>query len=182
MVETGTSNSILRLVPEWRGPPPPSAEISVIRRRGVDLFPLDVATSSGRERLRAYIWPDQPERHARTDAAIQIASAEPPRIDSEDAADWIENMIGLEPEVGVTRVVMHSIAFQYFSRDTQKRVSDHLVQVGSNARSDAPLAWLRMEGLGKSKAGIPLTLTTWPDGTEREIAVADAHGAWLEWR
>ena len=152
-----------------------------MRRLGVDLLPLEVATASGRERLRAYIWPDQPDRHTRTNAAIEIASAESPRIDTADAADWIEKIIKVEPESGVTRVVMHSIAFQYFPKATQRHISDRLARAGSNARSDAPLAWLRMEGVGKPKAGIPLTLTTWPDGTERELAIVNAHGSWIEW-
>lgn len=180
-VEAGTPGSTLRLEPEWRGPTPPHPELKVIRRRGVDLLPLDVATASGRERLRSYIWPDQLDRHARTNAAIQIASADPPQIDTEDAADWIEKMIDIKPEVGVTRVIMHSIAFQYFPKSTQQRVVDHLARVGSYAKPEAPLAWLRMEGASKPRAGIPLTLTTWPDGTERELAVVNAHGNWVEW-
>ncbi len=180
-VKAGTPGSALHLEPEWRGPSPPRAELRVVRRRGVDLLPLDVSTDSGRERLSAYIWPDQPDRHIRTKAAIQIASADPPQIDAEDAANWIEKMIDMKPEVGIARVVMHSIAFQYFSKSTQRRIVDHLSRVGSHAPSESPLAWLRMEGVGESRAGIPLTLTTWPDGSERELAVVNAHGNWVEW-
>jgi hypothetical protein len=180
-VEAGAPGSTLRLEPEWSGPALPNARAKIIRRRGVDILPLDLATASGRERLRAYIWPDQPDRHARTNAAIQIAAAVMPRIDKADAAEWTEQMIKHEPELGVARVVMHSIAFQYFPKSTQRRIGDHLARAGANARADAPLSWLRMEGVGKPKGGIPLTLTTWPGGTERELAVASAHGSWIEW-
>jgi hypothetical protein len=118
----------------------------------------------------------------RTDAAITIACADPPRIDEEDAADWIERNISLQPEPGIARIVLHSIAFQYFSAASQRRIADHLARAGSAAEREAPLAWLRMEGVGEARGGIPLTLTIWPDGTERELALASAHGDWVEWR
>ena len=73
-----------------------------------------LACRGTRARLLAYLWPDQPERLARLEAALAIAADDPPRVDKADAADWIEASLALAPEPGVTRVVMHSVAFQYF--------------------------------------------------------------------
>jgi len=180
-VEAGRRGAPLRLEPQWRGPPPPQADVTVIRRCGVDLLPQDVATSAGRERLRAYVWADQFERRARIEAAIAIAAGDPPRVDAEDAASWLEWNISLVPEPGVARVVFHSIAFQYFPIESQRRIAGHLARVGAAAQASAPLAWLRMEGVGEARGGVPLRLTLWPGGDERELALANAHGAWIEW-
>ncbi|WP_289445021.1 DUF2332 family protein, partial [Klebsiella pneumoniae] len=48
---------------------------------------------------------------------------------------------------GVTRVVLHSIAFQYFPPETQSRIRARVESAGAAARDDAPLAWLRFEML-----------------------------------
>jgi hypothetical protein len=178
-VEVGMPDSGVRLRPEWRGAAPPSIDLKIVRRRGVDLMPLDLSTPEGRERLRAYVWPDQSDRLARMDAALAIAAADPPRIDRGDAADWIENEIGIAPEPGIARVLMHSIAFQYFSAESRKRIADHVARIGANANTGAAFAWLRMEGL--TKTGIALTLTVWPEGRERVLAYVHAHGKSVEW-
>jgi hypothetical protein len=75
---------------------------------------------------------------------------------------------------------MHSIAFQYFSADAQRRITEHVERVGRHARNDAVFAWLRMEGAREE--GFLLTLTTWPTGKERVLAVAHPHGTHIEWK
>lgn len=111
-VAAGAAASPVQLHPDWQGPPPASAPVRVVRRRGVDLNPLDVARRADQERLLAYIWADQAERLARAQAAIVIAAADPPPIDRGNAADWAEQKLGAAPETGVARVLMHSIAAQ----------------------------------------------------------------------
>ena len=63
----------------------------------MDLHPLDVTKAADRERLLAYIWADQAERLARTEAAIAIAAADPPLLDRGDAADWLEAQLDPAP-------------------------------------------------------------------------------------
>jgi len=179
-VEAGTSGARLRLAPRWIGSSPPNASFEVAGRRGVDLLPIDISTAAGRERLLAYVWPDQPQRLMRTRAALEIACADPPRIEKGDAADWAENEISIASEQGVARVLMHSVAFQYFSADAQKRIREHIQDVGSLARSDAAFAWLRMEGT--RNGDFSLTLTIWPSGEERILAAPHAHGTEIEWK
>jgi hypothetical protein len=81
----GPSDAGLTLAPDWTGDDPPGASIHVASRRGVDLNPLDVGDRAARERLVAFVWPDQPERIARIEAALALAVADPPPIDQEDA-------------------------------------------------------------------------------------------------
>jgi hypothetical protein len=173
----GDRDSPLQLEPGWKGASPPDTRVQIVRRRGVDQDPLDPVRDG--ETLLAYVWPDQPERLARLEAALAIAKSAPPDVDKADAAAWIERELAVDPEPGVTRVVLHSIAFQYFAPETQSRIRAHIENAGAAAREDAPLAWLRFEMLPED--GKPsLRLRTWP-GEERLLAWAHPHGSSVEW-
>ncbi len=176
-IVAGDPGSPVQLRPDWKGPPPPSARILVAGRRGVDLRPARLPAE--RDRLIAYIWPDQPQRLNQIEAALAIAAADPPRVDREDAADWIERRLAPAPEEGVCRVVMHSVAFQYFDPAVQRRVTSHLSAAGAQASAAAPLAWLRFEKLPDDKS-YSLRLRVWP-GEDRLLAWAQPHGGWVEW-
>ncbi|PZN94650.1 MAG: DUF2332 domain-containing protein [Alphaproteobacteria bacterium] len=176
----GDPQSPVQLAPAWTGPLPPAAAVSVLSRRGTDISPLDVADPAVRERLMAYVWPDQPERVARAAAAIAVARADPPPIDRADAADWIEAHVA--PAPGSVAVVYHSIAFQYFPAATKARIAAHLAGLAASAA--APVAWLRYEMDDASAARLPtLRLTLWRGGDAEDhlLARAHPHGSFLEW-
>ncbi|HEY0043112.1 MAG TPA: DUF2332 family protein [Allosphingosinicella sp.] len=177
-LETGDAGSPLLLKPAWTGPPPPSAGVRILERRGVDISPLDVARDG--ERLLAFVWADQRERIARLEAALSIAAADPPQVEQGDAAAWLERVLPAAPREGSVRVVLHSIAFQYFPAETQARIARLMERLGAEAHEGAPLAWLQCEHLpGDAQAS--LRLRCWPDGTERQLAWAHGHGASVEW-
>jgi hypothetical protein len=176
-LKAGDPASPLLLKPEWKGPPPPAALMRIAGRAGVDLNP--VLLPEGRERLIAYVWPDQAQRLAQLEAAIALAAAGPPRLDRADAADWLEAKLPLMPEPGVAHVVMHSVAFHYFPEDTKQRVAAHIEAAGSAAHAGAPLAWLRFEeqpGDGR----FSLRLRTWP-GEDALLAWTHPHGKSVTW-
>lgn len=165
------------LSPDWQGPPPPRAQVKIKSRAGVDLNPARLPDDYFT--LLAYVWPDQAERLNRLKAALAAAIEAPPQVDRGNAADWIEANLGLEPEPGVTRVVMHSVAFQYFDADSQQRVTAQIETAGERASEKAPLAWLRYEL--DQEAGKPsLRLRTWPGG-EQLLAWAHPHGRAVQW-
>lgn len=174
---TGDGASALQLAPEWVGPPPPAAEVRIAARRGVDLHPADPVAD--RDRLIAYVWPDQAKRLAQIETALAIAADHPVTIDAGDAADWLEAMLPLDPLPGVTRVVLHSVAFQYFPATTQARVTERIEAAGSQADRDGPLAWLRFEKRADDTRP-SLRLRTWPGGDEL-LAWVQPHGAKLRW-
>ena len=176
----GDPASAVHLAPDWEGASPPAARIDVASRRGVDINPLDVTAERDRARLLAYVWADQAERLVRLEAALATARKEPPPLDTGDAAAWIECRIGPEGEPGIARVVMHSIAFQYFPAETQNRVAAHLAATGEAATAEAPLAWLRYE-IEPEVSSATLRLTVWPAGEDRRLAIADAHGRKVRW-
>lgn len=166
-----------RLSPDWDGPAPPKARVRIAGRAGVDLNPARLPEEG--PRLLAYVWPDQPDRLARLSSALAAAAREPPHVDGADAADWIEAKLAVEPEPGVTRVVMHSIAFQYFGAESQRRVTERIEAAGARASTKAPLAWLRFEKEpGEDRHS--LRLRTWPGGEEL-LAWAHPHGRWVHW-
>jgi hypothetical protein len=178
----GDPGSAVRLAPAWSGGDPPEADVRIAARRGVDESPLDPAKPADRERLLAYIWPDQPERLARMSAALDLAAADPPRVDAADAADWLEARLSETPSTGVVRTVAHSIAFQYFPHETQGRIAAAMMRHGQDARADRPLAWLRFEADAEFGGRGSLRLRLWPGGEDEVLALADHHVRAVEWR
>ena len=177
-VVAGDPDSALRLRPDWEGPAPPEAVVRIVSRRGVDLRPADVIAD--RERLLAYVWADQAERLAQLEAALAIAAEDPPPVDAGDAADWLETRLTLSPLFGRARVVMHSVAYQYFPPAAQARIAAHIARVGAAATADAPLAWLRFEK-EPGERETSLRLTVYPKGEERLLASCQAHGRAIRW-
>lgn len=180
--EAGAAGSPVRLEPVWAGASPPSAEVIVARRAGVDQNPLNVRDPATRQRLSAYVWADQRARLVRLEAAQDLAAADPAVIDKADAADWLEAKLSPSPEHGVCRVVMHTIAYQYFPPDSQARIRAHVEAVGAKATEAAPLAWLSFEAASGTVDRRPaLDLTIWPGGETRRLAICQPHGAEIDW-
>lgn len=180
----GTPGAPVRVAPAWDGgAPPAAAPVSVARRRGCDLDPLDVTSPEDRERLLAYVWPDQADRVARVEAAIGVAAADPPRLDSAEAAAWAEAALDPgAPEPGTARVLMHAVALQYAPEETAARIAAHAARVGAAATERSPFAWLRFEADPEFGEHGSLRLTLWPGGSERVLALGDTHGEKLRWR
>jgi hypothetical protein len=177
----GSDASKVWIAPKWDGAPPPAAAVRIVDRRGVDIAPLDVRDAATRERLLAFVWPDQIERVERLAAALDAAAADPPEVDREDAAAWTEAHVGVE--AGAATVVFHSIAHQYFPEATKVRLATHMARAGAAATVDAPLAWLRFELDDPIALGPPptLRLTLWPSGEERLLAHVHPHGSEVRW-
>jgi hypothetical protein len=173
----GPGDAPFVLAPEWTGLPPADATVEIVARAGVDIAPIDVARN--RDTLLAYVWPDQPDRATRLAAAIDAFVADPVTVVRSDAAPWVEAVVA--PREGIATVVLHSIAFQYFPPDSQRRIATHLARVGATSTKAAPLAWLRFEMEPGPPALPALRLTVWPDGKERLLARAHPHGASVEW-
>ncbi|WP_026090688.1 DUF2332 family protein [Sandarakinorhabdus sp. AAP62] len=181
-ITAGDPASAVRIAPHWHGPPPPAAALQVAARAGVDIAPLDASDAAVAERLMAFIWADQPERLARTEAAIALARAFPPPLEQGDAADWLERTLRLAD--GVTTVVYHSIAFQYFPPSVQARVMGHLAKLGATATPQRPLAWLRMEMDDPANPAMPaIRLSLWRGAAEESqlLGHAHAHGTFVHW-
>lgn len=171
----GPTAPAITLAPDWTGPVPPNFTPLVAARCGVDLNPLNPQNSDDLLRLTAYLWPDQPERLALTRAAARVMNAP---IDTGDAVDWLEDRLHTAPS-GHLHLVQHSVAWQYFPPEVQKRGTALMEVVGAKATRDRPLAWLSMEADGGKGAAI--TLRLWPSDITLALGRADFHGRWINW-
>ncbi len=175
----GESGSGVQLAPDSSGRLPDGSQPRIAARRGCDRNPLSVADPAHAARLLAYIWPDQPERLARADAAIAIARGQGIAPDKADAADWVEHHFTGPAPVGVTRILYHSVAFQYFPDTARARITNTIEAAGARSTPETPLAWLAFE-LFEDK-GHCLTLRLWPGGEQQMLASAHPHCAWIKW-
>ncbi|MDX2235027.1 MAG: DUF2332 domain-containing protein [Hyphomonadaceae bacterium] len=163
---------------DWRGPPPAvDADVRVRTRAACDLNPLDVRDPAQRLQLRAYVWPDQPARLARFDAAADLAVAADVTVDRADAAEWLERKLAARAHDAVT-VVYHSVFYQYPPATTRRRIADVIAAAG--AAGPAPLVWLRLEpegALGGPRDSPRFLVDTvrWPGGVRHILAETDGH-------
>jgi len=172
----GTPEPTLSLSPDWTGPPPLNAALSVVDLRGVDLNPLTAPEDA--ERLRAYLWADQPERLSLTNAALTLPR---PQIDRADAADWLEDRLA-QSHTGCTHFLFHTIAWQYFPDAVKIRCKNAIHVAADRATTKAPLAWFSMESdNGAGGQGAKLTLRLWPGALVWDLGRADFHGRWVNW-
>ncbi|MGE3874765.1 MAG: DUF2332 domain-containing protein [Parvibaculaceae bacterium] len=176
----GAAGAALFLTPDWEGGAPPNLSPRVVSRSGCDLSPLDTTAPADRERLLAYVWPDQADRVKRLTAALAIAARHPVPIERSDAAQWVERRIGVTTAWGEQQVLFHSIAFQYFPQASQERIIAHMERAGAAATRDSPLAWLRFEADPALDKAFSLRLKVWP-GEDHLLALGDPHGRWIKW-
>lgn len=180
-VTTGPSSSRMQIVPEWRGAPPPASNIGFVDARGSDISPVDLTEQAQALRLKSYVWPEATGRMARIDAAIELAKRMPPEIERMDAGDWVEKELARDQGSGFTRVLAHSIMWQYLPDTTQQRIEAAMQAAGRAATSERPFAHLSLE-TNRETFAHELKVRYWPGGEEQvHLANAHPHGAWVEW-
>ena len=180
-VATGPGSSRMQIEPEWRGSAPPATEIGFVDARGSDIAPVDVTDERQALRLKSYVWPEATGRMARIDAAIALAERMPPEVERMDAGDWVEKELAKPQEEGVTRMLAHSIMWQYLPDLTQERIETALQKAGGAATAEKPLGHLSLE-TNRETFAHELKLRYWPGGEEQvHLANAHPHGAWVEW-
>ncbi|MGH6955477.1 MAG: DUF2332 domain-containing protein [Caulobacteraceae bacterium] len=176
----GDAASPVALTSDWTGPAPQlAAPLRVVSTAACDRSPVDVRDPAQRRRLKAYVWPDQPERMARFDAALGLALETGVSVEKADAAAWARARA--KPSEGVATVIFHSIFWQYLPPTAQEDLRRTIEARGDEATATAPLAWLRMEPPTGQAMPIELRLTLWPGGEDRRLALVHAHGATVAW-
>lgn len=177
----GPPDSPMQIRPDWRGPPPPPGPVEIVDIAGCDIAPANLADRDAALRIKAYVWPDAPERLARMDAAIALASQQPPALVAADAADWVMERLAAPQAAGVTRVLLHSIMWQYLGDARRAAISAAIHAAGAQATAERPLAWIMLE-TNRATFLHELTVRYWPGGsTPVVLGHAHAHGAWVEW-
>lgn len=177
----GPGDAAMHFAPEWRGSPPPDRAIRFASLEGCDIAPVDLTDPDQALRLKAYIWPEHAIRFERMDAAIRAACSRPPSIAKMTAADFAEKRLAEPQASGTTRVLMHSIVWQYMPDDQQAQVTAAMEAAGAAAAAETPLAWIRLEA-DRTVHRHELTVRYWPGGSDETLlARSNPHGAAIEW-
>lgn len=180
-VESGPPDAPVTIRPEWQGPPPPSTRFDFTSVQGCDLAPVDVNDEGQAARLRAYIWPEATDRFARLERGIEMIKAQPINLVAADAADWVEQRLEMPQDEHTTRVLLHSIVWQYLPDASQARITRAMEHAGARAQPDRALAWIALEtNIATFKH--ELKVRFWPSAGESILlGEAQAHGQWVRW-
>jgi hypothetical protein len=179
----GDRDSPLRIGCELRGAAaPPLEPPPVAWRAGVDLSPPDLADPLDVRWLRACLWPDQPARHARFEAALAVAREHGPvEVRRGDALAMLPGLIAGAP-AGALVCVFHSAALAYFTREQVTELRALLEGV------ERDVAWVGAEAPGvlvgeRPAAGTPLefALAAGRPGALVPVGRMGHHGGWLQW-
>ena len=180
-VRVGPDRPVMAFAPEWHGPPPPDHAIAIAATRGCDVAPVDLTDPAQALRLKAYIWPEHTVRFERMEAAIRAAGEHRPDLVRMNAAEFVEAELARPQASGTTRVLMHSIVWQYVPEDEQRRVTAAMEQAGAGATPDRALAWIAVEA-DRTVHRHLLKVRYWPDGEDDvQLAWSHPHGADVEW-
>lgn len=180
-VKAGPARSSIRIAPEWRGDPPPANPVEIVCAQGCDIAPIDLTDPAQAERLKAYIWADARERMARMDAAIAMAERVRPDVTRMDAGDFVAERLAADQQQGVSRVLFHTIMWQYLPQTTRERIAELMEAASARATPDRPLAWVSLE-TNRQTFRHELRVRYWPGGEQWvQLAEAHPHGAWVEW-
>lgn len=180
-VQVGPRPGAMAFTPDWRGDHPPQHAISFAGLKGCDVAPVDLTDPAQALRLKAYIWPEHHVRFERMEAAIAAATEEPPQLIHANAADFVEAELARPQAEGTTRVLMHSIVWQYVPAEQQARITKAMEAAGARATAERPLVWIALEA-NRTVHHHELVVRFWPgDAAPTMLARAHAHGAWVEW-
>ncbi len=110
-----------------------------------------------------------------------MANARRPDIARADAAEWVEQRLAEPQPAGVTRLLFHSIVWQYLPPAGRIRIEQAMAAAGAAAQAESPLAWVMLE-TNRATFRHEIRVRYWPGGgVEAVLGEAHAHGAWLEW-
>jgi hypothetical protein len=178
----GDPDSAVRFVDRWAPAVPPfAAGTEIVERRGCDRAPIDATTEDGRLTLLSYVWPDERERFATLQRALDLARDFPVTIDTGDAIEWLGAQLA-SPVKGAVTIVYHSYFWQYLDAESDDRGRRILEEAGRAATKDAPFAHVSLEVPESGDyAHSELRVQVWPGGEERLLATCLVHPTLVEW-
>ncbi|GAA4644262.1 DUF2332 domain-containing protein [Pontixanthobacter gangjinensis] len=180
-VTSGPDDSPMRIAPEWRGSPPPEHPVEIVSIRGCDQAPVDLSDPEAALRLKSYVWPEAIARMGRIEAAIELAGKQAPDLVKQDAGDFVREMLAQPQQSGVTRVLSHSIVWQYIPESTRAWIEKAMEEAGRAATAEKPLAWIALE-TNRATFRHELYVRYWQGGEKAALlGCGHPHGAWAEW-
>ncbi len=146
----GAADSPVRLADGWTGGAPAwlveaaaaHPVLDVVERRGCDLTPIDPLSEDGALALRAYVWPDQPERLDRLAGALRLAAEHPATVEPIGAGGLLA---GIDLRPGTLTVVWHSVMRQYVPAGEWAGVEAELDRLAAASTPGAAFAHIAFE-------------------------------------
>jgi hypothetical protein len=177
----GPIDAPLVLTGEERAPVPADVLMQrprVASRIGLDLAPLDASTEEGVRLLRSFVWPGQDWRLAQLDRALGVLREDPPELVRGDVLEDLARVLAQRPHNGLLLVYATNV-LDYVGVDGRARVFSVL----EDAARDRAIALVAnapvQDGAVDHQA---LALRVYPGGEPETLALADFHGAWIDWR
>lgn len=157
--------------------PPLGRPPGVASRIGLERNPVDLDNCDSRDWLRALVWPDHLARFDRLERALAIFAREKPEIRPGDALELLPEALADAP-ANETLCVYHTMVTYQFTHKMREALDAMLVAAGLRR----PVWRLSLEWAGDDFH--PLRLTRYEEGakSERQLALCDPHGAWIEWQ
>ncbi|VVT07834.1 conserved hypothetical protein [Sphingomonas sp. EC-HK361] len=178
-VTVGPDDAPVTIAPEWRGVAPEPVPVEIVSIRGCDVQPLDATDPTVGARLAAYVWAETPERAERLRGAIAMQRDRGVMLERADAAAWLAERLAVPQDAGVTRVLMHSVVWQYLPDETAQAIREMMNEVGNRATPERPLGWVMMEP-DRALAQQVIRVKSWPGhAATAVIGTAHAHGTWV---
>jgi hypothetical protein len=128
-------------------PIPTRAMPEVVARVGVDLDPVDLTDADDARWLRACLWPDQPERVARLEAEIALATTAPPLLLQGDPVEMLPDAFA-RVAADALPVVTTTWSLSHFPLESRLRFLRRL----DEAAASRTVAWVSAEGVGVAPA------------------------------
>ena len=176
----GDRHSPVGIAVEVRGnncPPIPHDSPSVAFRTGVDLNPVDVTDSDSALWLRALVWPGHERRADQLQAAMSLASNNPPALVAGNVLNVLPAILANVP-ARTTLCIFHNHALNQFSQEDRCQFT----ALVDECSKDREVYLLSAEGRrGHSFVILELARIRNGDRSVRQLAKVDPHGKWLEW-
>jgi hypothetical protein len=115
----------------------------VVARIAVGPDPLDLRDADDARWVRACVWPDQPDRAARVEAALALIAAAPPLLVDGDAVELVPDAVARVP-ANALPIILTTWALSRLPSRQRVRLLDRLDAVAA----DRPVAWVSVEGVG----------------------------------
>jgi hypothetical protein len=149
----------------------------VVERLGMELEPPDLERPAEADWLRAFLWPEQPERRARFDAAVELGRRHRwPLVPADASRDLVRESAQLRADTQLCLV--HTYLVTQLTRETR---SELRAQIGQLARAREVI----QIGVEEPDDEVLLTVTSWQAGeavAEQVLGRCDPHGRRLDWR
>jgi hypothetical protein len=176
----GEPGSPLRFEEPWQSAPVPepaaaARRLRVLARRGCDPAPIDLREDGAQELLMSYVWPDEPERLERLQAALTVATCEPPVVERAPASRWLQAVLDRGQAAGT--VVMQSVMWQYLADAERKAIAAVIERAGERA----PLVWLTLEPGSDATRRFEFAARAFPGGERALLARCNDHGPPVHW-